>query len=776
LSEEIRRFLDTMPHFQKLPEAVRAQLASGARMQTFTQDTLLAEQGLTEIQHVYLVRSGLISIYNRTADGAELGGFIKPNEVFGGISMLMNGGISLRTVRVDAGTEACLIPKELFLNICQRYQDFYDYFVENYSRHVFDPAIAAFIASGQAKIFLGQLAPFSFLPEEVLDRVANHLSVVSHPRGTVLFRQGTTRIAYLYILQKGTAERYYESQGRKTMHDILSEGDMYGGISILLNDGLSVRTLELTEESRFYILPRQVFLQLCHDFQEFSEFFTDTFGKRMMNRSYAAIIARSRVPTEESLQLFHQSMTNLYDIAPVFGSPEMTIQEAAVAMRRHKSSYLLIPASKHHSAGILTDSDLAYKVIASGYDIQRRAVEIMSSPLRTISHQAMIFEALISMMEHGIKHLAVTDADGRIIGMFSHRELISAQGQSPLFILRKIADAQAINEVVEHLERMPGLVKHLIGNGAEAPHINRLITTVSDTVLQKVLGFVLQEMGTPPCAFAFMVMGSEGRGEQTLKTDQDNAIVFEDVDENETERIQAFFLELGAKTCAMLDQAGYSFCKAEVMARNPQLCRTLSVWKSLFSQWIHAAGREDLLHASIFFDFRFAFGERRLVDALRAHLNQAIGNWSGFLRHMTENALHFKPPLGFFRNFVVESKGEHRNVLDIKTAMMPIVDFARIYALKHSIDATHTLERLHRLMLQQVLSREEYDELEKAYGFLMQLRFMRQVAAVVDHKEPPDNYINPKKLTRLEQIMLKEIFVRIEKFQSKMNFDFIGIA
>jgi CBS domain-containing protein len=165
----------------------------------------------------------------------------------------------------------------------------------------------------------------------------------------------------------------------------------------------------------------------------------------------------------------------------------MTIQDAALTMRRLKSSYVLIPASKHHSAGILTDSDLAYKVIASGYDIQRRAVEIMSSPLRTISYQAMVFEALISMMEHGIKHLAITDAEGRIIGMFSHRELISAQGQSPLFLLRKISDAHELDEIVEHLERLPGLVKHLIGNGAEAYHINRLITTVSDTVLKKVL-------------------------------------------------------------------------------------------------------------------------------------------------------------------------------------------------------------------------------------------------------------------------------------------------
>ena len=143
---------------------------------------------------------------------------------------------------------------------------------------------------------------------------------------------------------------------------------------------------------------------------------------------------------------------------------------------------------------------------------------------------------------------------------------------------------------------------------------------------------------------------------------------------------------------------------------------------------------------------------------------------------MTENALHFRPPLGFFRNFVLASKGEHRDTLDIKSAMMPIVDFARIYTLKNGLEATNTFERLHMLADKGVLTTEEYEEIEKAYSFLMQLRFVRQVTATIEQKTRPDNFINPKRLTRIEQTMLKEIFIRIEKFQAKMNFDFIGIS
>jgi CBS domain-containing protein len=212
------------------------------------------------------------------------------------------------------------------------------------------------------------------------------------------------------------------------------------------------------------------------------------------------------------------------------------------------------------------------------------------------------------------------------------------------------------------------------------------------------------------------------------------------------------------------------------MAQNPRWCQPLSQWKQSFSSWIHAAEAEDLLQASIFFDFRLGHGDVGLIEALRTHLSESLQGWAGFFRHLTENALHFKPPIGFFGNFVVESKGEHRNALDLKHAIMPITDFARIYALHHNIEATNTMERLHHLRLKNAISVKEYEELDKAYNFLMQLRFVRQVTAVLDEQAPPDNYINPKKLTAIEQTTLKEIFKRIENFQAKMNFDFIGIA
>ncbi len=211
------------------------------------------------------------------------------------------------------------------------------------------------------------------------------------------------------------------------------------------------------------------------------------------------------------------------------------------------------------------------------------------------------------------------------------------------------------------------------------------------------------------------------------------------------------------------------------MAQNPEYCNSISVWKNNFTNWIYKASPKDLLQASIFFDFKGAYGDMTLIDQLRDHLFQSIGGWLGFFRNLTENAMHFKPPLGFFGNFIVESKGEYKNSFDIKRAMTPIVDFARIYALKNKIENTNTIERLKILNQKKAISKKKYTEISQSYKFLMQFRFLRQIDAI-ENGLKPDNYINPKKLSHIEQTMLKEIFKTIEKFQAELSYEFLGIV
>ena len=776
MQDQIFTFLAMQAPFSQLPEKELKQISKGISAERFSSGHSLSVQGRTKLDHVYIIKEGLLELFYESDGEKELSGTLGQGEIFGGISILMNAGITVRSVKIVEDATLYLLPKNQFLDICTLHTDFYEYFAGKFRNRMMNKSYASVVAAGQALHFLHELAPFSFLPEADLEKMAAAVSIINYPKDTVLFVQGHSKIEYLYIIQKGAAERYYEDNDEKTLRGMIGEGDMYGGISILMNNGLAIRTLRVTEDSYFYILPKELFLDACDRFEAFSDFFTDIFGKRMLDRSYAEIIAGNLRPTEQATEFFNLPVETIYNQDLVFCDQNMPIQAAAAVMSEHNTSSIFIREPRGEFVGVVTDNDLRKKVTATGYDILKPVSDIMSSPLCMISKQALIFEALMEMMQKNIKHLAVTDNGDRVVGVVTNRDLLKAQGQSPFFVIREIAQAKFINQIVQIHKQVPQLIQTLINTGAKARNVTRFMTTVSDAILEKIVGFALDEFGPPPAKFVFMILGSEGRMEQTLKTDQDNAIVFEDVPAEALPKVTKYFLTFGERVCNWLDEAGYAFCKGGVMAKNANWCQPLSTWKNYFKRWIHTAEPEALLQASIFFDFRKGFGDQNLIDQLREFLFDSLGGWPGFLRHLTENALYFTPPIGFFRNFVVESKGQHRDAFDIKAAMQPIVDYARIYALHNRIDETNTLERLNQLLATKKISREEHNELDTAYSYLMQQRLVRQVKAMVEENAAPDNYINPKKLSRIEQTMLKEIFKRIEKFQGKLSFDFTGMT
>lgn len=624
--------------------------------------------------------------------------------------------------------------------------------------------------------FLSKIPPFTFLPEEERRQAASEIALVHLPRDTDIFIQGRSRVEYLYVIRRGSVERYYREDDREILHEFLSDGDVFGGVSMLLHDGISARMMRTKADTDFYLLPKKSFLGLCARHEAFSGYFTDLFGKLMLDKSFAAIIAKGMQPKDDVLPTFYnQPVENVYIRDLVCCDTDTSIQEAASHMSRRRCSSIFVRRNGGPFVGIVTDNDLR-KVIGTGFDIRRPVADIMSSPLGTIPARAPVLEALITMMQKNLKHLAITDADENVVGVLTIRDLIVSQGESAFFHIREVETASSVEEIADKNPHLPRLIGNLIKSGVKAENVARLVSTISDAVLRKLIGFAVRDLGPPPVRFVFLILGSEGRREQTLKTDQDNAILFEDVPGEFLDGVRGYFLKLGERVCTWLDQVGYAFCKGGVMAKNPQWCQPISVWKDYFSNWIATVEPEALLQSSIFFDFRDGYGDSELATELRRHLFVSFAERPNFFRYLAENALYPKPPLGFFGNFIVESKGEHRDAFDIKGSMTTIVNFTRGYALKNGIEETNTLERLNQLLLKKVLSWRDYHELEQSYSFLMQLRFMRQVTAVLKENAKPDNYINPKTLSRIEQTMLREIFKSIEKFQAKMRFDFIGVA
>jgi len=622
-------------------------------------------------------------------------------------------------------------------------------------------------------LFLSNIEPFSFLPEKEIKHIADLIQVELFNEKKILFRQGISKLEKIYILKDGTAERFYEAIDKNIITDALHKGEIFGGISILLNESVAIRSLEIQDNTSFYTFPKNVFISLCDKYEDFKYYFTNIFGKRMLDKTYSSLIAKKRSDKELSLQFFSNSISSVIRRNVLFCSANNSIKDAAILMKQHRCGSILIKQDGRF-IGITTDQDFRNKVVADELKISNPISDIMSSPLISIQEHSSVFEAFIKIVKAEIKHLAVINNENDAIGVISNSDLINAQGKLPFLFIKEINKAVSYKEISKKQKQLPQSISTLINEGAKAQNINNFVTAITDAILEKLITFAIDELGPPPVKFAFMVMGSEGRKEQTLKTDQDNAIIFEDVNEEELESVNAYFLKLGEHVCNMLDKTGYDFCKGNIMAKNPKWCQPVSIWKKYFKEWIYNASPEALLQISIFFDFRLGYGDSNLVNELRQYLFDILGNGKGFFKYMAANTTHFRLPIGFFGNFIVESKGEFKNTFDIKKPMMLVVDFARIYALQNKISATNTMERLELLYKKNVISEADYNDISHSYSYMMNLRFINQINGIINEGAEPNNNINPKTLSRIEQQTLKEIFKKIET-RTKLQQDFFGV-
>jgi PAS domain S-box-containing protein len=490
--------------------------------------------------------------------------------------------------------------------------------------------------------------------------------------------------------------------------------------------------------------------------------------------------------TEETLSrlLSEMQTTQLLPTRPVTESRlvtascgmETSIRAAAALMTRAGSSAVLVKSPAGDDIGIITDEDVRARVVAAGEDGSRPVTGIMSAPLVRISGDALLFEAARLMRDREVQHLVVTDAVGVTLGVLTGKEILRAQQHSVSMLQAEIRAATGVDELQESRAKLPFLVKSLLDGGTRVEHVTRIMTAVSDAVLTRLVEMALAELGPPLRPFAFVVLGSEARGEQTLKTDQDNAIIYGDGPPEDAESVQAYFLRLGDRVCSGLDTVGYARCKGDVMALNPKWCKPLSAWRDHFSRCVMAADEQALLDMNVLFDFRCAYGEAPFASALRDHLRDLIrAGQPGFFFHLAQTTLQFKPPLGFFGNIQLEPEGEHGSAFNIKNAMTPIVNFARIYALSHHLEDTNTGERLRRLLDRGVLLQTSHDELAQAFTLLMQLRLTHQAARACAGADP-DNYIELNELTQLQRSLLKKVFADVGVFQSRLRTDFARTA
>jgi PAS domain S-box-containing protein len=451
------------------------------------------------------------------------------------------------------------------------------------------------------------------------------------------------------------------------------------------------------------------------------------------------------------------------------------IYKVAKLMTKSSYSAALIKTDSGEFVGIITDQDLRSRVVSANYNLESPIFEVMSSPLLIISSEALVFEAFLMMNENSTRHLAVKNQDNNIVGIISSEELVTVQRHSTTYLRREIEKAESVDDLVATRDKQHRLVKVLVDSGARSKIISQIITSLFDAITERLIQFAIAELGEPPTKFAFIALGSIGRKEQTLISDQDNAIIYEDVHAEHEKQVHAYFFNLATKVCDWLNECGYVYCPGEAMAKNPKWCQSISIWEKHFHSWIVNSDQQDLINLNIFFDFRTVYGKTELTENLRKYLFNVVEGQAGFFQHLAKNSLVHKPPVGLLGNIVLESKGDHRETFDIKSAIMPISDFSRIYALKNKISAVNSIERLEGLVKKGIINKVTFEELKQAHNYLMQLRFKHQAEQIVKNVFP-DNYINPNTLTQVEQKTLKNIFTQIVSIQKKLNYDFTGEA
>jgi len=356
--------------------------------------------------------------------------------------------------------------------------------------------------------------------------------------------------------------------------------------------------------------------------------------------------------------------------------------------------------------------------------------------------------------------------DGEIIGMLTASDLTRHSSANPAFLTSQIRKADSVDELSKILKRLPDLQVLLANASVSARHIGETISCITDALTTRLIEFAQAELGPEPVPFVWVSGGSQARHEQSSHSDQDNALI---IDDGASDEDIEYFRALAKRVCDGLHSCGFIYCPGDAMAMNDKWCQRLSVWHDYFTDWIETPDPMALMLSSIFFDLRPVHGEFSLHKKLSKNILKLTQQHSLFIAHMVSNALKHRPPLGFFRTFVLIHDGEHDNTFDLKhRGVVPITDIARVLALAEGIKKVNTTERLIALGKTRSMSKELSRNLQDALEFIANLRIQHQAQQIRNGRQP-DNFIPPDRMSSLERKHLKDAFSIIKDAQESLE-------
>ncbi len=551
----------------------------------------------------------------------------------------------------------------------------------------------------------------------------------------------------------------------------LTEGECFPLGALLANRSVA-STYRAGTDTFCYELPAAAFSELIGMSAAFRDFCTRRIAN-LLEHSKQVIQAQYSQSSVEQ-QSLASPLSAIIRRVPVTCTPESTVRQVLNIMKEQRIGSMVAADGEGRPLGIVTLHDVLDRIAIPQIDLDQPVINVMSTQLSSLPPQALAHEAALLMARQGFRHVLIVESE-KLVGLVSEKDLFALQRVG----LRQIGSSIRHAETVEALRQGASDIRHMARNmmaqGVAPEQLTQFISTFNDLIAERIVELECKASGiagTPlRDGLCWMALGSEGRFEQTLNTDQDNAIIFRVPAGMTADQVREKLLPIARRINETLDQCGFPLCKGEIMASNPKWCMSLEEWKRAFSAWISGGSPESLLHASIFFDFRPLCGEHQLAQDLRGWLSRVASENSRFLHMMAENALRNRPPLGVVRDFVVGKE----NKIDLKlNGITPFVDAARIFSLAAGVTDTNTVQRLRQSAEKMRMDSSEIDAWIDALLFIQVLRMRRhdEASAQGVDDQALDNLIDPEKLNELDRRILKEAFRQARKLQARLAMEY----
>ena len=604
----------------------------------------------------------------------------------------------------------------------------------------------------EVRDFLAAHHPYSQLPEAVLRELPKRLVTRYFRRGASLIEVGQKN-DYLHIVRSGGVH-IIDSHG--VLADTADPGESFGLSSVWAGAPSRFRMVAV-EDTLCLLMPSDVFRHLMGVSEPFSKFFLDQRDGRM--RSGVEMV---RVD-ESGSAILRTRVRQMLRKKPVSVEPTLSIRGAAQKMSEMRISALLVTESER-LVGIVTDRDMRSKVIANGLDPNGPISSIMTPNPTTTHPDALAFEVMVLLTQHGWHHLPVVE-DGELLGMVTAGDIMRLEQANPSYLVGEIDKQTSVDGVVESAKKLPNVVFQAAAQDATADDIARVITATMDALTRKLILLAEAEIGNAPVHYCWVALGSQGRLESGMQSDQDNALLISD--EVKPEQLE-WFGELARRVVDGLVRCGFPLCPGDMMASNPQWRVPLRTWGGYFAQWMNAPEPEALLNAQTFFDMRPVHGDRTLYERLQTSVIARAPQATRFLAYLAKQAQRFEPPLGLFRDFVTSD--ETGGKIDLKSGgIAPIVQIARLAALSKGGAQLNTIDRLRAASSTNALSEEKAADLTDAFEFISYVRLQHQVKQMKKGQQA-DNLIDPASLSSFERRHLKEAFAIIRKTQGTLAY------